>query len=66
MLRFGLVALIASSFVYELMLMFPITADFSAWYAGVSLFALLSVAAMAAFALQTSLAGQRLFGDAEL
>jgi predicted Ser/Thr protein kinase len=65
MLRFGLVALIASSFVYELMLMFPITADFSNWYAGVSLFALLSVAAMAAFALQTSLAGQPLFGDAE-
>ena len=66
MLRFGLVALIASSFVYELLLLFPITADFSVWYAGVSLFALLSVAAMAAFAFQTSLAGRRLFGDAEL
>jgi hypothetical protein len=37
--------------------MFPITADFSAWYAGASLFALLSVAAMAAFALRSSLGG---------
>ncbi|MGD0363711.1 MAG: protein kinase [Bryobacteraceae bacterium] len=66
MLRFGLVALIASSFVYELMLMFPLTTDFSAWYAGASLFALLSVAAMAAFAFHTSLGGRPLFGEAEL
>ncbi|HXM42159.1 MAG TPA: serine/threonine-protein kinase [Bryobacteraceae bacterium] len=66
MLRFGLVALIASSFVYELLLLFPITADFSVWYAGASLFALLSVAAMAAFAFHASLAGRPLFGDAEL
>src|ERR1700691_3896637 len=66
MLRFGLVALIASSFVYELLLLFPITADFSVWYAGASLFALLSVAAMAGFAFHASLAGRPLFGDAEL
>jgi hypothetical protein len=57
MLRFGLVALIASFFVYVLLLMFPITADFSVWYAGASLFALLSVAAMAAFAFRSSLGG---------
>ena len=66
MLRFGLVALIASSFVFELLLMFPTTADFLLWYAGASLFALLSVAAMAAFAFHASLAGQPLFGDADL
>jgi hypothetical protein len=52
MLRFGLVSLMASSFVYVLLLMFPITDDFSIWYAGVSLFALLSVAVMAAFSLR--------------
>jgi serine/threonine-protein kinase len=63
MLRFGLVALAASSFVYVLLILFPITADFSAWYAGASLFALLSVAAMAAFALHASLAGRPLFGE---
>jgi hypothetical protein len=60
------VALIASSFVFELLLMFPTTADFLLWYAGASLFALLSVAAMAAFAFHASLAGQPLFGDADL
>jgi len=66
MLRFGLVALIASFFVMVLLQMFPITADFSAWYAGASLFALLSVAALAALAFRASLAGRRLLGDAEL
>jgi serine/threonine-protein kinase len=66
MLRFGLVALIASAFVLELLVMFPITSDFSVWYAGASLFALLSVAAIAAFAFRASLAGRPLFGDADL
>jgi hypothetical protein len=46
--------------------MFPITADFSVWYAGASLFALLSVAAMAAFGFRTSLAGRPLFADKDL
>jgi predicted Ser/Thr protein kinase len=66
MLRFGLVALIASSFVYVLMLMFPITGDFSVWYAGASLLALLSVAAIAVFAFHASLGGRPLFDSAEL
>jgi hypothetical protein len=66
MLRFGLVALIASFFVWLSLLLFPITADFSVWYAGASLFALLGVAAIAAFAFHSSLAGRPLFGDAEL
>jgi len=65
MLRFGLVALIASFFVFEFLLMFPITADFSSWYAGTSLFAVLSVALLAAFAFHSSLAGRPLFGEAE-
>jgi hypothetical protein len=66
MLRFGLLALIASAFVYVLFVLFPITADFSVWYAGASLFAVLTVAAVAAFAFRASLAGRPLFGDAEL
>jgi hypothetical protein len=66
MLRFGLLALIASSFVFELLLLFPITPDFSVWYGGASLFALLSVAALAAFAFHSSLAGRPLLGDADL
>jgi serine/threonine-protein kinase len=66
MLRFGVVALMAASFVYVLLTLFPVTTDFSVWYAGVSLFAVLSVAILAALAFRTSLAGRPLFGDAEL
>jgi type IV secretory pathway VirB3-like protein len=59
MLRFGLLALIASSFVLELLMLFPITADFSLWYAGASMFALVGIAAMAALAFRSSLGGTR-------
>jgi len=65
MLRFGLTALIAANFAYALLLVVPMTADFSSWYAGISLFAVLSVAALAAYAFQTALAGRLLFGDGE-
>lgn len=66
MVRFGLVALLASFFVFELLEMFLVTADFSAWYAGASLFAVMSVAVMAALAFRSSVAGQPLFGGADL
>ena len=66
MVRFGLVALIAAFFANVLLLLFPITSDFSAWYAGPSLFALLSLAVMAILAFRFSLAGRPLFGGAEL
>jgi hypothetical protein len=60
------VALIASFFVLVLLQMFPITADFSIWYAGASVFAVLSVALVAVFAFRNSLAGRPLFEGAEL
>ena len=66
LLRFGLLALTATAFVYELLILFPITADFSAWYAGASMFAVLTVVAAGAFAFHTSLAGRSLLGDADL
>ena len=66
MLRFGLLALLAAAFAYEIVVVFPINADFSAWYAGASTFALLSVAAVAAYAFHTALAGRPLFGDKEV
>ncbi len=40
---------------------FPLTADFSAWYAGSSLFAIASVLALTAYASYTALAGRPLF-----
>ena len=39
----------------------PITTDFSAWYAGIMLFTLLSVLALAGYAFHTSLGGQKIF-----
>jgi serine/threonine-protein kinase len=66
MLRFGLLALIACSFAGVLLILFPLTADFSAWYAGASWFAVASVTAIAAFAFHASLAGRPLFGDGKL
>ena len=65
MLRFGLVSLLSASFVYVMMILFPLTTDFSLWYSGAALFAVLVIAAMAAFAFHTSLAGRSLFDDVE-
>jgi len=58
MLRLGLVAVMALAFADLALQLFPITSDFSAWYAGASLFVLLSVAAIAAFAFHSALAGR--------
>jgi len=61
--RFGLLAFVATAVTYRLTTTFPITADFSAWYAGGSLFSLIIVAALGVYGFYISLAGQRLFGD---
>jgi serine/threonine-protein kinase len=61
LLRFGLVALIGTVFAYVFLLLFPITNDLSSWYAGVTLFAVLSVAAVAGYAFHAALAGRALF-----
>jgi hypothetical protein len=61
LLRFGLVALAISIFVVFLLPRVPITTDFSAWYAGSTLFTLLAVLALAAYAFHASLGGQKVF-----
>ncbi len=66
MLRYGLVALIGAAFTYVLLMLYPMTADFSSWYAGTSLTALLIVAAIAAYAWHSALAGRPLFPDEEI
>jgi len=66
LLRFGLLTFAVTMFVIGLLFSFPITADFSAWYAGHSLAVLLAVVALAAFAFHTSLGGQALFEEALL
>ena len=59
--RFGVLALIAAFSVSAALGNFPLTADFSTWYAGSSLFAMASVLALTAYALYTALAGRPLF-----
>ena len=59
--RYGLLALVASQFFYLLLNSFPMTTDFSVWYASSTIFALLAGLAVAAYAAYVSLAGQQVF-----
>ncbi len=59
--RYGLLALVSAVFFLHLVIFFPITSDFSAWYAADFVLALIISLALAGFAFYTSLAGQPLF-----
>lgn len=59
--RYGLLALIVSLYFLHLIIFFPITSDFSAWYAADFVLALLIALALVIFGFYTSLAGQPLF-----
>jgi hypothetical protein len=61
MLRFGLLSFVVGQAMVNILLLFPITADFSAWYAGSTIFALAFIVALAGFAFHTALAGRPLF-----
>ncbi|HSK62970.1 MAG TPA: protein kinase [Pyrinomonadaceae bacterium] len=62
--RYGLLALIVTLFFLHLMIFYPITSDFSAWYAGDFVLAALISLALAAYGFYTSLAGEPLFRGA--
>jgi len=55
--RFGLVPLACAVFTIDLLVNVPFTTDLSAWYMGTSIFAFLSVVALAAWGFYTSLGG---------
>lgn len=59
--RYGLLALISAIFFLHLTIFFPITSDFSAWYAADFVLALIVSLTLAGFAFYTSLDGQPLF-----
>lgn len=59
--RFGLLALVASQFFLLLLTTFPMTTDFSLWYASSTIFALAAGLAVAFYAFYVSLAGQPVF-----
>jgi hypothetical protein len=66
LVRFGLLAFVASSFFNLLLSNFPLTTQGSAWYAGISLAGILLMAAMAFYAFYISLGGRPVFGGAAL
>jgi serine/threonine-protein kinase len=63
LVRFGLLAMASLSLVQELLIVSPLTRDFSTWYAGASLSVLLIVAALAAFGFYASLGGRPLLRE---
>jgi len=59
--RFGILPMVVGIAVSIWLGAFPLTTDFTTWYAGSTMFALGSVIALAAYALYTALAGRRVF-----
>ena len=59
--RYGLLALISAIYFLHLHIFYPVTSDFSAWYAADFVLALIIALALVVFAFYTSLAGQPLF-----
>ena len=66
LVRHGLLALAALAFTANVILVFPMTLDFSRWYAGSSLASLLVILGLAAYGSYTSLAGRPIFGASSL
>ena len=63
MVRFGLVTFAAMTLVSNVLGAYPLTWDFSAFYATSSVFALISIAVVAAVAFRYALGGRAIFGD---
>jgi protein kinase-like protein len=61
LVRFGLLATIFAEFFLLLGVLYPLTSDFSAWYSGVTIFALAIGLTVAIYGFFTSLGGQPLF-----
>lgn len=59
--RYGLLALLSSMFFFHLWVFFPITTEFSAWYAGDFVLALVLLVALAFYGFYTSLGDQKVF-----
>jgi serine/threonine-protein kinase len=59
-LRFGLLPMTVAFFVSYVLKGFPLTADFSAWYASTTLFALVTVLTLAVWSYRIALAGRPL------
>lgn len=58
LLRYGLLTVVCLVVTANILVGFPLTLDFSAWYIGLSLYPLAALAALAAYAFRTALAGR--------
>ncbi|HVH89192.1 MAG TPA: serine/threonine-protein kinase [Terriglobales bacterium] len=63
LVRFGLVSLASAFVLIDLLLNTPMTANFSHWFIGATIFVHASVAVLALFAFYTALAGQKLWKE---
>lgn len=61
LVRFGLLASVAYVVCHSMIRNYPITSDFSAWYAGGTIFAVGVVVAICGYGFYTSLGGQKVF-----
>jgi hypothetical protein len=66
LLRFGILALIADQLISQILFIFPITTQVSAWYSGIGLTGLVILLAFALYAFYASLGGQPMFGRVSL
>lgn len=62
LLRFGILALAVVNACSSILVAFPLTLDFSRWYAGRTLFALAAILGMTAFGFRTALGNRPVFG----
>ena len=60
-IRLGVLAMIADFVTTAVLVQFPVTTDFSTWYAGSTIFAFVLVLALTALAFHTAVAGRPLF-----
>ncbi len=61
LIRFGVLPMAAALFVNNVLIDFPLTADFSVWYASSTIFILVVVLALTTYAFHTAVAGQPVF-----
>jgi hypothetical protein len=66
LVRFGLLAVVASFWFGVILESFPITPDLSAWYAGIGLVGACLLLGLTLYGFYTSLGGQPLFGRVSL
>jgi len=66
LVRFGVLPMVVGVFVSSILPNFPLTTDFSTWYAGSTLFVLAVVLGLTAFALHSAIGERRVFKESFL